>query len=85
MPIYTFRNTETDELTDVTMRIAELDDYKAANPHLQQVLFRAPSLHSGTGLTGRKPDDAFRDKLKEIKKAHSQGFSEKSKAKINTF
>lgn len=85
MPIYTFRNIETDELYDLSLRLDERETYLQENPHVKQVLSGAPSLHSGTGLTGRKPDNAFRDKLKEIKKAHSQGYSERSKAKINTF
>lgn len=85
MPIYTFRNTETDELYDLSLRLNERETYLQENPHVKQVLSGAPSLHSGAGLTGRKPDNAFRDKLKEIKKAHSQGYSERSKAKINTF
>lgn len=85
MPIYTFLNTETEERFELSLHIDEREEYLATNPHLKQVLSGAPSLHSGSGLTGRKPDNEFRDKLKEIKKAHSQGYSERSKAKINTF
>jgi len=85
MPIYTFRNTETNELYDLSLRMDQRETYLQENPHCKQVLSGAPSLHSGSGLTGRKPDDAFRDKLKEIKKAHSRGYSEMAKAKINTF
>ena len=85
MPIYTFLNTETEERFDISLRIDQREEYLASNPHLKQVLSGAPTLHSGTGLTGRKPDNAFRDKLKEIKKAHSQGITERSKAKIHTF
>jgi len=34
--IYTFRNTETDEITDVTMRLSEYDEYVKSNPHLER-------------------------------------------------
>jgi hypothetical protein len=34
--IYTFRNTETDEITDVTMRLSEYDEYVKTNPHLER-------------------------------------------------
>jgi hypothetical protein len=34
--IYTFRNKDTGEIFDVTMRMSELDDYKEKNPHLER-------------------------------------------------
>ena len=34
--IYTFRNTETDEITEVTMRLSEYDEYVKNNPHLER-------------------------------------------------
>ena len=34
MPTYEFLNNNTNEVEEHTMRIAELDDFKANNPHL---------------------------------------------------
>lgn len=79
MPSYVFKNVETGEVSEIEMRISELDQFKADNPNLQTVIGKT-SLHSGQGLTGKKPDPAFRDLLKNMKKNTSQGFS---KSKIN--
>ena len=36
MPTYTFRNLNTGEIEEHVMRIAELDQFKENNPHLQR-------------------------------------------------
>ena len=77
MPIYTFRNVETDEVEEVSMRISQLDEFKAANPHLHQVHLTAPQLARDAG--NKKPDSGFRDVLKSIKKASGRNNT------INTF
>jgi hypothetical protein len=69
MPTYTFINTNTDEQYDIVLRISELDQYKADQPHLKQVLAPATTV-SGTNL---KPDNGFRDLLKKIKKGSGRG------------
>ena len=65
MPVYTFKNKETGEEFDSAMRIAELDEYLAANPHLDTVIRATPAIR-GMSI---KPDNGFRDVLKRIKKA----------------
>lgn len=70
MANYTFLDTKTDKQFDIDMPISELDDYKARNPHLQQLISRAPALSSGIG--SRKPDSGFRDVLKRIKKGSAR-------------
>ena len=72
MPTYNFRNKETGEEFEKEMRIAELDQYKADNPHLEQFLTGAPSTISGTNLN-RKIPDWHKDNLKEMKKKHRFG------------
>jgi len=67
MPTYNFRDIETGEVMEVTMRISELDDYKKNNPHLQQYLTAAPALSSDGGGGGLKIDNGFNDVLKKIK------------------
>jgi len=75
MPTYSFRNKETDEKFDLTLKISQLDEFKADHPHLEQVINPQPTI-SGSG---QKPDNGFRDVLKSIKKASGRG------ANINTF
>jgi len=63
MPTYNFRNKETGEETEITMMIAELDQYKADNPHLEQFLTRAPSIASGRS---GQFDSGFKEVLQKI-------------------
>lgn len=73
MPTYNFRNKETGEITEVDMRISELDQFKQDNPQLETII-GSTALHSGQGL-GKKPDQSFRELLKHIKKGNSKGHS----------
>ena len=54
------------------MTISARDEFLAANPDVEQLVNGSPMLVSKVGDFGykRKPDDAFREKLKAIKKAH---------------
>lgn len=69
MANYTFLNKETNEEFDISMPISELDSYKEANPHVQQLL-TGMRLGDPTRLGLRKPDAGFRDVLKKIKSSH---------------
>jgi hypothetical protein len=80
MPTYKFFNEQTGEEFTEFMTISSLDVYLSDNPHLTQLVNGAPSLSSGRGRG--KPDDSFRDLLKDMKKKHSKGFS---RSTINTF
>ena len=62
--IYTFRNTETDEITEVTMRLSEYDEYVKNNPHLER--YYSIENFPGYGDSSRmsvpgigKPDSTF--------------------------
>lgn len=79
MPTYNFINNETGEEFSEFLNMSELDEYLKANPNVTQTV-TAPAIVSGRGLA--KPDQGFRDLLKDIKKKHSGGFS---KSTINTF
>lgn len=68
MPIYCFRDTETNEVFDIMMRISELDKYKEANPNHVRVI-EAPNIVSGVSITG-KLDSGFKDVLSKISDAH---------------
>jgi hypothetical protein len=82
MPIYTFLNTETGDIVQEMMSIAERDKYLKKNKHIQQQIVKAPALGDSIRMGLRKPDDAFRDRLREIKKTHSRGLT---KSTINDF
>ncbi|MBT9160649.1 MAG: hypothetical protein DDT26_01938 [Dehalococcoidia bacterium] len=82
---YDVRNKNTQEVVQVNMSISAFEEYLAANPHLEQVHITSAAMsYSGDPRT-RKPTNNFRDRLKEIKSAHSQGWSTASKSTINTF
>jgi hypothetical protein len=80
MPTYSLHNEETGEDFEEFMSFSELEKHLKKFPHIKQNL-TAPALGYSTN-TGKKPDDGFRDRLREIKKSHSRGFT---KANINTF
>jgi hypothetical protein len=80
MPTYRFINNDTGEEYTEFMKISELEVYLRENNNLTQLVNGAPMLHSGRG--NGKPDEGFRDLLKDIKKKHSGGIS---KSTINTF
>jgi hypothetical protein len=80
MPTYKFLNTQTNEEFDEFMSISALEGYLRDNPHFTQLVNGAPMIGSGRGMG--KPDNGFRDLLKDMKKKHSKGIT---KSTINTF
>lgn len=80
MPTYRFLNNETGEEFEDFMGISALDEYLKSNPNLVQLVNGAPMIASGRGMG--KPDQGFRDLLKDIKTKHSGGLT---KSTINTF
>jgi predicted nucleic acid-binding Zn ribbon protein len=73
MPIYNFRSTETGEITEVTLRISQLDQYKTDNPQLEQVHLSAPGLTSGNKSARQLAGSDWNDLLKGIKKNSGKG------------
>jgi hypothetical protein len=80
MPTYRFLNNETGEEYEDFMGISALDVYLKSNPHIVQLVNGAPMIASGRGMG--KPDQGFRDLLKDMKNKHSGGLT---KSTINTF
>lgn len=70
MPLYSFRNTKTNE--EFTLHISYDDKVKflEENPDVQSIITRAPSLGDAVRLGIVKPDEGFRDRLREIKSSH---------------
>jgi len=67
MPVYTFKDLETDEIFDVSMRMSELDDYKKENPNHERYFDEVPALISGSG---KSVDGGFKEVLTKISEAH---------------
>lgn len=80
MPTYRFLNNETGEEFEDFMSISALDVYLKNNPQITQLVNGAPMISSGRGIG--KPDQGFRDLLKDMKKKHSKGTTGST---INTF
>lgn len=80
MPIYSFRDKNTQETFDKIMSYAQKVEFLEENPHLESIITSAPGLGDPVRLGLRKPDQGFRDVLKNIKqnKAYSNN-------KVNDF
>ena len=68
MPIYQFRNTQTDEEFEVLMKISEREEYLKNNPHIQPIL-SAPALVTGVSTSNKVPD-GFKEVLSKAAEAH---------------
>lgn len=69
MPIYTFRDVNTDQIFDIMMSINDLDLYKEQHPHHERYIDSAPSIVSSVSITG-KIDDGFKSVLSKVAEAH---------------
>lgn len=67
MPNYTFRNKATGEEYTEFLTMAAREEFLAANPNFEQVPVNPAGLVGGVSF---KPDDGFRDILREIKKVN---------------
>ena len=81
MPTYKFMNKDTGVEYEEFMMISELDAYLEKN-NVEQLLNGAPGIGDSVRLGMKKPDNGFRDVLREIKKRNSRGIS---KSTVNTF
>jgi CO dehydrogenase/acetyl-CoA synthase delta subunit len=70
MPRYTLKNTETGEIYDVDMKIAEKEEHLKENPHLTQLLLKFPGVVDSVRIGVTKTDAGFRDVLHKVKSAH---------------
>jgi len=77
MPTYIITDINTGEEEEMFMSISEMQKYFADNPNKKQVI-GSPMIVSGVASARMKPDNGFRDVLKEIKGKHR-------KSTINTW
>jgi hypothetical protein len=79
MPNYSFRNIKDGTEHVSFMSISEKEKYLEENKDIVQIFTKAPGFGDPVSLGRKKPDNNFRDVLREIKKAHPKGGG------INTF
>jgi len=80
MPTYTLRDDNTGDVWDEFMKVAEMDELLAHCPHLSVVPTAVASIDPiRSGIT--RPSRDFRERLGEIKTAHTKIFT---KSTINT-
>jgi len=70
LPTYTIRNKKTGKEHDEFMSISEMETYIKDHPE-EEVMCGAPRI--GYTFNRLKPDQGFKDRLREIKKAHPLG------------
>lgn len=71
MPIYTIKDKNTDEVFEIECSISERAQILADNPHYEQQIVKAPLYGDPYRVMGvHRPDEGFRDVLREIKKKH---------------
>tara|TARA_B110000977_G_C10998923_1_gene463020 strand:- start:800 stop:1036 length:237 start_codon:yes stop_codon:yes gene_type:complete len=78
MPTYSFENKETHEQFEESMPWADLEHYLETNPKIKQIFTKFPGFVDPYRLGRIKPDDGFRDVLRNVKHHHK-------KDNINTF
>ena len=67
MPIYEFKDNETNEVHDVMLKISEYDQYIKDNPNMTRVYTKAPALSSGQKTARQIAGTEWNDHLKRIK------------------
>jgi len=72
LPSYTFKNSETNEIFDTVISMAEREQFLLNNPHISQIIKTAPSIGDSVRLGLRKPDEGFRDVLRNVQHHHKK-------------
>ena len=69
MPTYTFENTKTGDITDMSMSMAEREDFVSKNPHYRQIFTTLNIVGGVAGIT-YKPDSGWKENMSRIAEAH---------------
>jgi hypothetical protein len=88
MPTYDFVNKEDGEMETHFLKMSELSMFKENHPHLKSII-GAPNIIGGTGMSGMKIDDGFKEVLAKVGEAHkgtplSERYSKKTISEIKT-
>lgn len=68
MPTYSFKNKKNGKCFDRVLKISELDAFLKNNPNLVQEITSAPAIGDSVRLGIKRPDEGFKDLLRNIKK-----------------
>lgn len=71
MPYYTIKDKDTGSIQDVNLKYEELKSLLKENPNLEQIFLKFPNLGDSVRLGIKKPDNSFRDLLKNVKSKHA--------------
>lgn len=69
MPIYTLKNTETDEIFDVMLKISEYEIYLKENPHIQRHFESANRFIDEIALGRKQPPPEFQRHIERMKQS----------------
>jgi hypothetical protein len=88
MPVYTFIDTNTEEVFDILISLSEYDEYKKQHPTHERHFDQAPAIVSGVSIKG-KVADGFKEVISKITEAHptselAESHSRKSIKQIQT-
>ena len=70
MATYTFRNKETNEIFDHSMRMSEYDSYIENNPNVERYFEPGDAMNIVSGVGGIKTDNGFKEVLSKVSEAH---------------
>jgi len=70
MPVYSMRNTDTNEEFEVNFKYSDLSAYLLDNPNVKQIFTRFPGTVDPVNVGVRKTDEGFKDALREVRNAH---------------
>ena len=70
MATYTFRNKETNEIFEHSMRMSEYDSYMESNPSVERYYEPSAALNIVSGVGGIKTDNVFKEVLSKVAEAH---------------
>lgn len=69
MPLYEFRNTETNEIFEKSFTIADKEIYLQENPHIKQIHTTGIKAVGGVEIRDKVPD-GFKEVLSKVKSHH---------------
>jgi hypothetical protein len=70
MATYTFRNKETNEIFDHSMKMSEYDSYMESNPSIERYYEPGDAMNIVSGVGGIKTDNGFKEVLSKVAEAH---------------
>lgn len=70
MPTYSFKNVDTEEEFELTMKMSEREEFLNNNPNVKQILKRFPGVVDPRITGHQRHSDGFNDLLKNMSKHH---------------